>query len=214
MKVFQARKRWSHSFVALLAASILVTGCSTTSSTKSEAKIKYPSKVKGWNGIDGVEFFQPYKLAGYSALIVDSVVTNQCTLPPKGENTYEVTLAALGQADTLIFTEIERGLKEKLPVVAKSAPNQPTGNTLLLKVKVAEFNPGSVAARFWVGFGAGSGWVRMSGELVDATTQKTVMTFDQRRISSMRLDYKGMFAACTKEIGEDFARVIKMAEEN
>ena len=199
--------------MAALAASLLATGCSTTS-TSPTAKTTYPSKARGWHGVDEVEFKQPYRFANYTALVVDAVVTNQCTLPPKGENTYEVTLAALGQADTLIFTEIERGLKAKLPVVAKSAPNQPTGNTLLLKVKVAEFNPGSVAARFWVGFGAGSGWVRMSGELVDATTQKTVMTFDQRRISSMRLDYKGMFSACTKEIGEDFARVIKMAEEN
>lgn len=213
MKAYQARKLWSLAFMAALAASLLATGCSTTS-TSPTAKTTYPSKARGWNGVDEVEFKQAYRFANYTALVVDAVVTNQCTLPPKGENTYEVTLAALGQADTLIFTEIERGLKAKLPVVAKSAPNQPTGNTLLLKVKVAEFNPGSVAARFWVSFGAGSGWVRMSGELVDATTQKTVMTFDQRRISSMRLDYKGMFAACTKEIGEDFARVIKMAEEN
>jgi Domain of unknown function (DUF4410) len=212
MKALKARKQWIQAFGSILAACVLITGCSTTS-TSPTAKIAYPSKARGWNGVDEVEFKQPYRFANYTALVVDSVVTNQCTLPPKGENTHEVTLAALGQADTLIFTEIERGLKEEIPVVAKSAPNQPTGKTLLLKVKVSEFNPGSVAARFWVGFGAGSGWVRMSGELVDASTQKTVMTFDQRRISSMRLDYKGMFAACTKEIGEDFARLIKLAEE-
>lgn len=214
MKAYQARKLWSRSFVALLAAGILVAGCSTTSSTKPAAKVTYPSKVKKWNGIDGVEFIQPYKLASYTALIVEPVVTNKCTLPLKEDNTYAVTLGALGQADTLVFTEIERGLKEKLPVVAKTAVTQPTGSTLLLKVKVSEINPGSVATRFWVGFGAGSGWVRMDGELVDAATQKTVLKFDQRRISSMRLDYKGMFASCTKEIGEDVARLIKIAEGN
>lgn len=213
MKALQARKQWIQAFGSILAACVLITGCSTTS-TSPAARITYPSKARGWNGVDEVEFKQPYRLASYTALVVDSVVTNQCTLPPKGENTHDVTLAALGQADVLIFTEIERGLKARLPVVAKSAPHPPTGNTLLLKMKVSEFNPGSVAARFWVGFGAGSGWVRMSGELIDVATQKTVMTFDQRRISSMRLDYKGMFAACTKEIGEDFARLIKVAGEN
>ncbi len=198
--------------MAALAASILMAGCATSSSTKPAATVAYPSKAKGWNGIDGVEFLQPYKLSDYTALVVEPVVTNKCTLPLKEDNTYDVTLAALGQADGLVFAQIESGLKEKLPVVAKSAPEQPTGNTLLLKVKVSEINPGSAAARFWVSFGAGSGWVRMDGELVDAATQKTLLKFDQRRVSSMRLDYKSVLASCTKEIGEDFARLIKLAE--
>ena len=52
----------------------------------------------------------------------------------------------------------------------------------------------------------------MDGELVDMKTQKTLLKFDQRRISSMRLDYQGMLAACTREIAGDVARLITMAE--
>lgn len=210
MKTLMTPSRLIHFAGFVLLGSFLLGGCATTN--KPAAKIEYPSKARGWNGVDEVEFVQPFKLADYARLVVAAVETNKCTLPPKDENTYAPAVAVLGQVDTIVYREITRGLTNKLQVVAQKSDAGGDTNALLLKLKVAEFNPGSVAARFWVGFGAGSGWVRMDGELVDMKTQKTLLKFDQRRISSMRLDYQGMLVACSREIAEDVARLITRAE--
>ena len=210
MKTLMTSSRLIHFAGFVLLGSFLLGGCATTN--KPAAKIDYPSKARGWNGVDEVEFAQPFKLADYSRLVVAAVETNKCTLPPKEENTHAPAVAVLGQVDAIVYAEVARGLTNKLRVVAQKADAAGDANALLLKMKVAEFNPGSAAARFWVGFGAGSGWVRMDGELVDLKTQKTLLKFDQRRISSMRLDYQGMLAACTREIAGDVARLITMAE--
>ncbi len=210
MKTLMTSSRLIHFAGFVLLGSFLLGGCATTN--KPAAKIDYPSKARGWNGVDEVEFAQPFKLADYSRLVVAAVETNKCTLPPKEENTHAPAVAVLGQVDAIVYAEVARGLTNKLQVVAQKVDAVGETNALLLKIKVAEFNPGSVAARFWVGFGAGSGWVRMDGELVDMKTQKTLLKFDQRRISSMRLDYQGMLAACTREIAGDVARLITMAE--
>ena len=208
--MFDMKTRWTCFNNFVLLGSLLLNGCATTS--KPAPKLEYPSSARGWNGVDAVEFMQPFKLADYVRLVVAAVETNKCRLPPKDENTFAPAVAVLGRVDSIVFSEVERGLKNKLQIVAQKADAAGEGNALLLKVTVTEFHPGSVAARFWVGFGAGSGWVRMDGELVDMKTQRTILKFDQRRISSMRIDYQGMLAACTREIAGDFTRLINLAE--
>ena len=76
-----------------LLGSLLLGGCATTN--KPATKIEYPSKARGWNGVDDVEFMQPFKLADYARLVVAAVETNKCTLPPKDENTYATTCSLL-----------------------------------------------------------------------------------------------------------------------
>lgn len=201
-----------HPTLLFSAILILVVGCATSGEkSASKPQIQYPSTARGWNGMDSVEFLQPYKLAGYETLFVEPIDTSGAILPPKEENTYKPVTEVLRKLDALTVPEYEKRLKQKIRVTTKK-PEPASTNHLVLKVKLTEFNPGSAAARFWVGFGAGSGWVRMHAELIDSKTQKTLFKVDQRRISSMRLDYAGMLASCAREVADDFAKTIIFAE--
>ena len=54
-----------------------------------------------------------------------------------------------------------------------------------LRGKVADIHPGSQAARYWAGFGAGSAWVKINGELVDAKSNDVLLRFEQQRVGAM-----------------------------
>lgn len=199
-------------FTLLVASLMLATGCASTGDkADSKAPPQYPQVARGWNGMDSVELLAPYSLAGYDSLLIERIDTSGAVLPPKDENTFKPVSEVLAKLDAITVPEYEKRLKQKIRVTTQK-PEAAQSNHLVMKVKLTEFNPGSAAARFWVGFGAGSGWVRMHAELVDAKSQKTLFKVDQRRISSMRLDYAGMLASCAREVADDFAKTIVLAE--
>jgi len=73
-------------------------------------------------------------------------------------------------------------VKGKIKV--ETAPKSPkTAGTLILRGTVEDVSPGSRAARYLVGYGAGSAGSKMSGELVDAKTGEVLVRFTQERRS-------------------------------
>ena len=54
-------------------------------------------------------------------------------------------------------------------------------------VEFLQEHPGSRAARYWAGFGAGSAWVKINGEIVDAKTGNALLRFAQQRVGAMGL---------------------------
>lgn len=199
-------------FTLLAATLLLAAGCASTGGTAgSKSPTQYPLVARGWNGMDSIELLAPYSLAGYDSLFIERIDTSAAVLPPKDENTFKPVSEVLAKLDAITVPQYEKRLKQKFRVTTQK-PEAPHTSHLVLQVKLTEFNPGSAAARFWVGFGAGSGWVRMHAELIDPKSQKTLFKVDQRRISSMRLDYAGMLASCAKEVADDFAKSILLAE--
>jgi hypothetical protein len=53
-------------------------------------------------------------------------------------------------------------------------------NTVILEGSFTEFNVGSRAFRFWVGFGAGKTYLKAKGRLIDAQTGKELASFEDQ----------------------------------
>ena len=73
-------------------------------------------------------------------------------------------------------------------------------------------DPGSQAARYWGGFGAGAAKVGITGEIIDGRTNKVLVRFTQERRSGFGLfggGYRELLARSMRQIGGDVAGLIK-----
>jgi hypothetical protein len=183
-------------------------GCATT----PVRPIQYPSSAKDWNGIDAVEFVQEWKLNDYSKLVVEPLDTSTTELPPKDENTYEPVIGVLKKTDGIVLSEIGQKLKGRMEVSGNKAEvSQP--KRLVLRGRVADIHPGSQAARYFGGFGAGAAWVKITGELVDAQTGNVLLKFEQQRVGSVGMfggSYDGLLTGCVVEIARDIGRMLTL----
>jgi hypothetical protein len=133
---------------------------------------------------------------------VAPVDTAATPLPDKDDNTYEPAVNVLKQATTYLVEGMKEELKappvttgEAPTAAAPSKPVAPEGSAaapvpapkprvLLLRVRVVKLEPGSRAARVWVGFGAGKSNVELSGDLLDGESGRVLLSFSLTRASS------------------------------
>ena len=84
---------------------------------------------------------------------------------------------------------------------------------VILEGNFTEFNGGSRALRFWVGFGAGKTYLAVKGRLVDAQSGKELATFiDQetgfKGVASME-SFEDLFPHQAKSLGEHIGEFIE-----
>jgi hypothetical protein len=99
------------------------------------------------------------------------------------------------------------------PAAAAATPQAPApARFLLVRGQVSKLDPGSQAARYWVGFGAGHARVEIKCEIVDGGTGEVLASLTQARVSSGGLfggSYDPLLAKLTEEVGEDLAKLLK-----
>lgn len=88
-----------------------------------------------------------------------------------------------------------------------------TGNAVILEGAITEFNAGSRALKFFVGFGAGKAYLKAKGRLIDARTGRELATFEDRETGyrgavSME-SYLDLFPHQAKSLGEHISRFIE-----
>jgi len=86
-------------------------------------------------------------------------------------------------------------------------------NAVILEGNFTEFNGGSRALRFWVGFGAGKTYLSVKGRLIDAQSGKELATFvDQetgfKGVASME-SFEDLFPHQAKSLGEHIGEFIE-----
>jgi len=109
--------------------------------------------------------------------------TSTTPLPPQKERSYETIKASLDNFTFRLVEAMKPELKAKVPVEeAKDEPKTP--KTLIVRGRVEKVQPGSQAARYIIGFGAGATQVKISGEIVDAQSGKVLARFTQERRSA------------------------------
>ena len=200
------------SFAILLILTLFaafLTGCATNKSTLRKA----PPTAKDWHFMDSMELVQQFRLRDYSQLLFENVSTNGVKLPPTDENTYPNAITALHRTDSILLSE----LRKRCHTVPVSDSEMPKGSaperTLVLRATLVNVDPGSRAARYWLGVGAGKAFVRIKGELVDAKTNAVLLRFEQMRSRSIGVfggDYDGMLADCIETIGNDICHLIEL----
>jgi hypothetical protein len=89
----------------------------------------------------------------------------------------------------------------------------PTGKAVILEGQISEFNAGSRALKFWVGFGAGKAYLKFKGRLLDAATGKELANFEDRETGyrgAMSMEsYEDLFPHQAKSIGENLAKFLE-----
>lgn len=169
-----------------------------------------PGTYKDWGpDIDEIEILKSFKFAGYKSIVVAPFDTSSVKLPEKSDNTYEPVTKVLASA-TEGFVQGLRGSVEPKVAIDSKAPK--AAGTLLIRGKVVTMDPGSKAARYWGGFGAGSAKAKIEGEIVDAKSRQVLAKFSQERRSGVGVmggDYQELMQRNLNAIGEDVANILK-----
>ena len=193
---------------ALMSSALLVLLALPVMAAKKAAPTA-PGRYTGWGEeIDVLDIKESFKLSDYTKVVVEPFDTDDTPLPEKDDNTYEPVKMVL-QEPAGAFTEgLAEGLKGKIQV------SEGTGGkdeTLLVRTRVITMDPGSRAARYWAGFGAGAARVVISSEVVAGASGKVLLSFTQERRSGFGVaggDYIKLMQRTLRQLGGDAAMVL------
>lgn len=168
-----------------------------------------PGTYRHWHGdIDEVTILQPFRLDDYNDIAVESFDTSGVTLPNPKENTYAAVQSALSSIKPAFIEGFLKNLRRK---AGGASTVRGKGQTLVIIARLTKLDPGSQAARYWGGFGAGAVKIEMTGEIVDARSRKVLIRFKQERRSAFGLfggGYGELFIRTARQIGSDIADLL------
>ena len=169
-----------------------------------------PGKYKDWGGeIDQLEVVEPFHLADYSKLVVVPFDTQGTPLPEPSDNTFGPVKAVLVDPAGPFTEGLGPALAAKIRIARGETREE---KTLLVRAKVLQMDPGSRAARYWAGFGAGAARAELEGEVVESASGKVLLRFRQERrsgVGTMGGDYAELMDRNLRQIGEDVAFILK-----
>ncbi len=163
-----------------------------------------PGTYRDWNDLDEVTILQPFHAAAYSNIAVESFDSSSIRLPDSNDNTYEAVRSALRMIKPAFIDGVEKKARRK-------ASTGGGAGTLIIRARLTKLDPGSQAARPWAGFGAGAVKIAIAGEIVDGSTQKTLLRFVQERRSAFGAfggGYGALFERTARQLGGDVAGII------
>jgi len=179
---------------------------------KKNAVPTTPGKYTDWNDeVDELEIVEPFKLADYDRIVVEPFDSSATELPEEKDNTYTPVKNVLARA-AAPFVEGLSGELSKPPAAVGETGEKAAPGALVVRGKVLTMDPGSKAARYWAGFGAGAARTEIQGEVVDARTGKVLLRFLQERRSGVGAfggNYEKLLERNLRTIGEDLAGVLK-----
>ena len=104
-----------------------------------------------------------------------------------------------------IRLSLEAALKEKNLFKTVLAEGKPSPRTVVLEGSFSEFNAGSRAVKFFVGFGGGKAYIKFKGRIIDGATGKELATFEDRETGyrgAMSMEsFEDLFPHQAKSIG-------------
>ena len=199
-----AARAWAFVPAALLFSGVLGCGGNSAAAARKALPSQYPSVRNNWHGIiERVEFKENFSLDDYSELVIVPIDTSQTPMPPK-DNTYVPVKEALERCTYVVSQGIESKLTSTPVTVAPSTV--PAGRIVVLRGTITEMNPGSQAARYWVGFGAGSAGTRLSAELVDGPSGRVLLRLKDGAVAPGGMfggGYRDLLDANMKVLGRD-----------
>ncbi len=195
---------------AALAVLVFFAAAPTLAKKKKKGKGKSSTEVgkyTDWKGdIDVLEIVETFQTSSYKKIVVNAFDTSETPLPEAEDNTYEPVKTVL--ADPV--TSFAKALREESGLVV--TPGEEGGDgALVIRGVVDEMDPGSRAARYWGGFGAGAARTKLSLEIVDGSSGKTLLKMTQERRSGVGMaggDYVKLMNRNLRAIGEDVAMVL------
>jgi len=157
--------------------------------------------------------FSSTRLGDYDTIIIKELMMNNAKYE-RVDDDERVKIDAMKPMLNRIYQEsLEMELRSRKLFKNIHKSEQPAGKALILETEMIEFNAGSRAMRFWVGFGAGKTYLLISGRLVDAQSGKVLATFVDREtgykgVASME-SFDALFPHQAKSLGENIAVFIE-----
>jgi hypothetical protein len=167
-----------------------------------------PGTYRDWHDVDEVTIIRPFNAAAYNQIAVESFDTAGVKLPPADDNTYRAVQSAI----RMMKPAFMEGLAQKAQ--RKANANSP-GKTLVVRARLTKVDPGSQAARYFVGFGAGAVKIAIVGEIIDRASGKVFVRFAQERRSGFGAfggGYAALFQRTARQLGGDIVAE-KLKEE-
>jgi hypothetical protein len=175
----------------------------SASATAARAPLA-PGTYRDWHDVDQVTIIRLFNAAAYSQIAVESFDSAGVKLPPTNDNTYRAVQSAIRTMKPAFMD----GLAQKAQ--RKTNANAP-GKTLVVRARLAKVDPGSQAARYFVGFGAGAVKIAIEGEIIDGSSGKVLVRFAQERRSAFGAfggGYGELFQRTARQIGGDIGELI------
>jgi hypothetical protein len=163
-----------------------------------------PGTYRDWHSVDEVTIIRPFNAAAYNRIAVESFDSAGVQLPSTNDNTYRAVQSAIRMMKPAFI----EGLAQKAQ--RKTTANAP-GKTLVVRARLAKVDPGSQAARYFVGFGAGAVKIAIVGEIIDGPSGKVLLRFAQERRSAFGAfggGYGELFQRTARQIGGDIGELI------
>lgn len=163
-----------------------------------------PGNYRDWNDVDEVTIVQPFRAEAYHQVAVESFDSSAVKLPDPDDNTYEAVRSALRMIKPAFINGVQKTARRK-------APGASAAGTLIIRARLTKVDPGSQAARYFAGFGAGAVKIAIAGEIVDGATGKTLVRFVQERRSAFGAfggGYGQLFERTARQLGGDIAGLI------
>ena len=153
------------------------------------------------------------KLSAYDTIIIRDFTTEGATY----ERVDDEERAKIDVMKPMLVRNISDSLEMelKLKKLFKSIQRNgdAKGKALVLEGSISEFNAGSRALKFFVGFGAGMAYLKVKGRLIDAQTGKELASFEDRETGyrgAVSLEsYEDLFPHQAKSIGGHLANFIE-----
>jgi len=194
-------------FLILVALVLATASPALAKRKKSKGASTQPGEYTDWaDEIDLLKIVQTFQLADYKKVAVKDFDTSKTPLPEKEDNTYEPVQEVL--ADPV--DDFMEGLREDLGMPVERGDGG--AGVLVVSGVVEQMDPGSRAARYWGGFGAGAVRVTLALEIRDGASGKTLLTLRQERRSGFGVGggkYANLMNRSLAQIGGDLAMVLK-----
>jgi hypothetical protein len=176
---------------------------------KKSKSLTEPGTYEDWaDEIDELEVVETFSFADYQKVLVAPFDTDDVELPEKSDNTYDAVKDVLKDPEE----ELVDGIREELDGKKVDEGSKGGAGTLIVRGKVVTMDPGSRAARYWAGFGAGAARTGIEAEIVDGATGKVLVKFTQERRSGVGAaggGYEDLMNRNLEAIGEDIALILK-----
>jgi len=194
-----------HILVCLLTLT-LITAAPSLAKKKKYSSSTEPGTYTEWQeDIDRLEILSTFELSNYKKIYVGEFDSSMTELPERDDNTFEPVQEVLADPEPPFI----QGLDKELSGIKVETGEGQDG--LVVTGKVLKLDPGSRAARYWGGFGAGATEVQLELEVKDGKTGETLLRVTQERRSGFGVgggNYIKLLHRSLREIGEDLALVL------
>jgi hypothetical protein len=163
-----------------------------------------PGSYTDWHDIDEVTIVSRFDASAYSQIAVESFDSTGVSLPPADDNTYQAVVSALRVMKPAFIDGLEKKARRK-------AVSNASAKTLVVRARLTKVDPGSQAARYFAGFGAGAVKIAMVGEIIDGSSGTALVRFAQERRSGFGAfggGYRDLFQRTARQLGGDVAGLI------